>query len=70
MEDQAEQGLSVSARIELYRTKQREGTMTLEDAREAMRLLRGDRMSAAAPSSKSGGKKKVSAPSIDVDDLI
>lgn len=61
--------LTIPQKVELWRTKQREGTLTLEEAKEAIASLRGDRKTAMVEG-KSSGRKKVAAPVIDVDDLI
>lgn len=55
--------------IEELREKQRAGTLTLEECRQFLAFLRKGRM-AAASNKTTDGRKKVSAPTIDVDDLI
>jgi hypothetical protein len=63
--------LTIPQRVELWRAKQREGTLTLEEAKEAIAHLRGDRKTAMTEGkSSSTGRKKIAAPVIDVDDLI
>lgn len=64
------QDLTIPQKVELWRAKQREGTLTLEEAKEAIALMRGDRRNAMTEGAKKGGSKKVAAPVIDVDDLI
>lgn len=56
--------------IDRLRAKVNAGTSTLEDMRAAVRLLRGDRVSAATASETSKARKaKASAP-VNGDDLL
>ena len=67
--DIATSDLTIPQKVELWRTKQRDGTLTLEEAKQAIAILRGDRKNAMVEGKK-GGSKKVAAPIIEVDDLI
>ena len=53
-------------RVAELRQKAREGTMTLEESREAIRFLRAERL--AMPQTKSSSKTK--APTPNPDDLL
>lgn len=57
------------ARVQLLRQRSREGTLTDEEAREAIILLRQDRVAAAAASAKSKAKKAAAAP-VNSEDLL
>lgn len=57
------------AEIQLYRQKAREGNLTTEDLRHAIALLREDRMSAQAASTKSKTTKAAKA-AINSDSLL
>lgn len=60
-------------KIAEWRRKSADGTITVDELREAMKVLRQNRMStadAAAASKKSGGKKKSPAAPIDAADLL
>jgi hypothetical protein len=66
------QSAEMQARIQHWRSKAREGTMTQEDFREALAALREDRAvssatSAASKARKSAAKAKVA---INSDDLL
>jgi hypothetical protein len=54
------------AQVALWRQKAKEGTLTLEEMKQAIIFLRQDRMNAAATSSASKAKK---AP-VDADSLL
>lgn len=67
---ETEMELTIPQRVELWRAKQRDGTLTLEEMKEVIAHLRGDRKTAMIEGKSSSGRKKVAAPVIDVDDLI
>ncbi len=56
-------------KIQLLRQKSREGTITIEELREAIALMREDRVGAGEASTKSRTKKAVKA-AINSDDLL
>lgn len=58
--------------IAVWRSKAADGTITLDEMREAIKVLRANRMSTAeaAAKSKSGGKKKAPAAPINAADLL
>ncbi len=47
----------INAKVALWRQEQPEGTLTLEEMKEAIMLLRGGRVSAAIASATSRAKK-------------
>lgn len=55
-------------KVQLWRQKSREGTLTPEELREAIIFLRQDRVTAAATSEKSRAKK--AKPAANSDDLL
>jgi hypothetical protein len=57
----------IRERVDILRSKQANGTMTLEDAKEAIALLRQGRISVAASGVKS--KKSNTVTQVDLDDL-
>lgn len=57
------------AKVQLWRQKAREGTLSQEERREAIQLLRQDRIGAAQVSTASRAKKASKAP-INADDLL
>jgi hypothetical protein len=60
--------LPLSVRVEQWRAKAREGTLSLEEQREAIMALRAGRVAAATSAAKKASAK---APVvIDVDDLL
>ena len=61
-----------SARIQLLRQKSRDGTITQEELREALAMLREDRAMSADTSAKSKARKSVAAEkkNINSDDLL
>lgn len=61
-----------SAKVQLWRQKAREGTLTLEETREALAYLRQDRINAATSSAKASTKKAAGTAkkSIDSDSLL
>lgn len=64
---------AVTVRITELRQRARENTITLEEMREAIALMRGDRVRAAAASLKSRTKKATTAKNakaIDSDALL
>lgn len=62
----------VSAKVQLWRQKSREGTLTLEETREALAFLRSDRVHAAASSKAASTRKATGAAkkAIDSDSLL
>lgn len=64
------QSPEVQARIGILRQKAREGTLTLEESREAVRFLREDRVLAQATSTKSRTTKAAKAAAVNSDDLL
>lgn len=62
----------MSAKVQLWRQKAREGTLSVEESREALAFLRADRVHAAATSKASSTRKATSAAkkSIDSDSLL
>lgn len=63
------QSTSTLLRIAGLRNKARAGTMTLEDAREAARILREERAAVQQPTAGSRAKK-ATAPKPNADDLL
>ena len=59
----------MQSKVQLWRQKAREGTLTTEERREAIQLLRHDRIGAAQVSTASRAKKAPKAP-INADDLL
>ena len=57
------------SKVALWRQKAREGTLTQEERREAIKVLREDRIGAAQTSTASRAKKAPKAP-INADDLL
>ena len=66
------QSPEMQAKIQLWRQKAREGTLTQDEMREAIAALRQDRGGAAATSEKSREKKATSRAKANVnsDDLL
>lgn len=66
------QSSEVQARIQLLRQKSRDGTLSLEEMREAITLMRQDRVGASAVSAKAKERKSASKAkaSINSDDLL
>lgn len=62
----------MQAKIQLWRQKAREGTLTQDEMREAMAALRQERVNAAATSEKSRAKKATTRAkaNINSDDLL
>ena len=62
----------MSAQIQLWRQKAREGTLTQDEMRQAIAALRADRVGAAATSEKSREKKATARAKANVnsDDLL
>lgn len=61
---QGEVSLTIQQEVADLRQKSREGTMTVEDARRAIVILRADRL--AMPATKTTSKKAV----VNADDLL
>lgn len=59
----------MTQKIAELRQKAREGTITLEETKEALSLLRADRTNAQATSTTSRSKKAPKAP-VNADDLL
>ena len=59
----------MQAKVQLWRQQAREGTLTAEDRREAIKLLREDRKGAEAVSASSRAKK-APKPKVSGDDLL
>lgn len=59
-------------KLSVWRSKAADGSLTIEEMREAIRALRANRMSTAeaASKSKSGSRKKTPAAPIDAADLL
>lgn len=55
-----------------WRAKAADGSLTLDEMREAIKVLRANRMSTAeaAAKSKSGGRKKAPAAPVDAGNLL
>jgi len=60
--------LDLSAKIQLWRQKAREGTLSQAEMREAIEYLRQGRVQAAATSAKSRSSK--AKPAVNSDDLL
>lgn len=62
----------MSAQVQLWRQKAREGTLTQEEMRDAITALRRDRIGASAVSTKSHEKKATAKAKATVssDDLL
>jgi hypothetical protein len=61
--------IDTTVKIEQWRQKAREGTLTLEEAKEAVAYLRGARQ-AASETAKPSRTHKVKEPPISGDDLL
>lgn len=59
----------VTMQIQIWRQRAREGTLTQDEMREAIKLMRADRVSAAETSAKSKAKKAPTAV-VSGDDLL
>jgi Arc/MetJ-type ribon-helix-helix transcriptional regulator len=59
----------INSQIQLWRQKCREGTMGIEEMRQAMDAIRKERIVANTKSAVSRAKKATTAP-IDSDDLL
>lgn len=59
-------------KLSVWRAKAADGTLSIDEMREAISALRANRMSTAeaAAKSKSGGKKKTPAAPINAADLL
>jgi len=66
------QSQELQAKIQLWRQKAREGTLTQDEMREAIAALRQDRVGAAATSEKSREKRATTRAkaNINSDDLL
>ncbi len=66
------QSPEMQAKIQLWRQKAREGTLTQEEMREAIAALRQDRVRAASASATSRGKRVTTRAkaNINSDDLL
>ncbi len=53
-----------------YRRKSADGTITLDEMREAVKLMRQGRVAAAATSAASRSKKAASAAPVNADNLL
>lgn len=63
-------GLDMHARVQMLRQKARDNQLTLEETREALQYLRGDRARAQATSTKSRGTKAAGKKAVDSDGLL
>jgi hypothetical protein len=61
--------LPLAVRVEQWRAKAREGTLTLEEQREAIVALRAGRVAAAQASPKRAAGSKATEP-VNIDDLL
>lgn len=63
---------SILNKLADWRRKCTDGTITLEEMRESVKVLRENRMASAeaAAKSKSGGKKKKAAEPVNASDLL
>ena len=59
----------MQAQVQIWRQKAREGTLTQEERRDAIRLLREDRKGAEGVSAASRAKKAPKAP-VNADDFL
>lgn len=59
----------LSSKITYWRSRSLEGTITIDEMKEAILALRQDRKSAAEASEASGSKRK-KAPPKNVDDML
>jgi len=59
-----------SAKLDLWRQKCLDGSITKEELREALQILRYDRQNSAAPPKKSGAGGKKAAANVDSDALL
>jgi hypothetical protein len=59
----------LQSKITLWRQRASEGTITLDEMREAILALRGGRK-AALEASESSGSKKAKKPARNVDDML
>ena len=57
--------INTQAKIQLWRQKARDGTLTIEEQREIIATLRQGRLSAAQASAKAKASKAKSAPNSD-----
>ena len=63
----------INGNIQLWRQKSRDGTITLDEMRQAIALIRAERVGASAVSAKSTATKvaaKAKAAPIDSDELL
>lgn len=60
--------LAIQEEIAALRQKAREGTMTLEDARRGIAILRADRL--AMPAAKASTSKRKKPEEVDTDSLL
>lgn len=60
------------AKVALWRQKARDGTLTMEESREALKLLREDRLNAGATTTKAsaGRSLKAQAAAVDTKSLL
>lgn len=61
--------LELNAHVANWRQKALAGTITQDEMREAIKMLRAGRVSASHASAKSRGTRAAKAP-VDVDDLL
>lgn len=60
----------LQSKIALWRAKSQEGTITLEEMREAIILMRGGRKTAQEAAASSGKKASAKKPARAVDDML
>ena len=58
------------AKLAIWRRKGVEGTLTQDDMREAIQVLRADRVGAQISSDKSRAKKAIAKIEVNADDLL
>ncbi len=59
--------IPLSAKVEIWRQKAIDGTLTIEEAKEAVAAIRQGRVAAAQTSAKAAAKKNVT---VNIDDLM
>jgi hypothetical protein len=60
----------LQSKLFVWRQKAADGTISLDDMREAIKALRAGRQSAVVESKASGGTRKAKGPARSADDLL
>lgn len=62
--------LDLRAKVEIWRQKQRDGTLSLEEAKQAIEAIRQGRVTAAVASARSKAKSAPTGPTIDTKSFL